>query len=137
MLLRCLLLAAVLAHAASAAQYASNAGLKPQRWESVNGSAWGFFQVVRKPKGTVVSARPAAAVLPPDPLTPVNGCADAWPLLPCLAPRRSLSDGREHRPSCSCRPCLHTPKHHSHHPTHCWYLPPPPLAMPLPTMCSC
>jgi hypothetical protein len=90
MLIRCLLLAAVLAHVVSAAQHASNAGLKPQRWESVNDSAWGFFQLVRKPKGTVVSARPAAAAVPPDPLTPVNA-ERAYSVLLCLDPRR-LSD---------------------------------------------
>ena len=62
MLLRYLLLAAaVLAHTARASQYASNAGLKPQYWERVNGSSWGIYQVVRKPKGTAVGEETAAA----------------------------------------------------------------------------
>ena len=52
----CLVLAGLLR--ASAGAIPSNAGLKPRPWESVDGGAWGYFQLApRKPKGTVVSSR--------------------------------------------------------------------------------
>ena len=56
MALSFLLVAALLAHTSGAQQFQSNAGLKPKRWESVDGSSWGYYQTVPNPIGTAVRA---------------------------------------------------------------------------------
>ncbi|PSC73168.1 hypothetical protein C2E20_3736 [Micractinium conductrix] len=89
----CLVLAGLLR--ASAGAIPSNAGLKPRPWESVDGGAWGYFQLApRKPKGTVLlihGCGPGArAFFPNDPVH----CPDCQGLPEYLSQtKQSLAQG--------------------------------------------